>query len=81
MIAHLHCLVNNLFQEVFMTTPNAKIRREARAAGVPLWKIAQRLGISEPTMTRRMRVEMDPAAQEEILQIISVLSVEQKKGV
>ena len=64
-----------------MTTPNAKIRREARAANVPLWKIAQRLGISEPTMTRRMRVEMDPAAQEEILQIISVLSVEQEKGV
>jgi hypothetical protein len=32
-------------------------------------------------MTRRMRVEMDPAAQEEILHLIRVLSDEQEEGV
>ena len=64
-----------------MTEANRRIRREARAANVPLWKIARYLGISEPTMTRRMRVEMDPAAQEEILHLIRVLSDEQEEGV
>ena len=64
-----------------MTEANRRIRREARAANVPLWKIARYLGISEPTMTRRMRVEMDPTAQEEILHVIRVLSDEQEEGV
>ena len=62
-----------------MTRPNAKIRREARAAEVPFWKIARYLGISEPTMTRRMREELDPAAQEQILQVIRLLSDETDK--
>ena len=63
-----------------MTEANRKIRREARAANVPLWKIALHLGISEPTMTRRMRVEMDPAMQEEMLHVIRDLSPEQEEG-
>ena len=37
---------------------NQVIRREARACNVPLWRIAVRLGISEPTMTRRLRTEL-----------------------
>ena len=63
-----------------MTQANNKIRREARAANVPFWKIAKHLGISEPTMTRRMREEMDPAMQEQFLNAIKVLSEEQERG-
>lgn len=63
-----------------MTQANNKIRREARAANVPFWKIAKHLGISEPTMTRRMREEMDPAMQEQFLNVIKVLSEEQERG-
>ena len=63
-----------------MTEANHTIRRAARAANVPFWKIARHLGISEPTMTRWLRVEMDPARQEQILQVIRVLSDEQEKG-
>ena len=37
------------------------IRKEAKAKGVPLWSIAKHLGISEPTMTRKMR---NPSAME-----------------
>ena len=40
-----------------MRQNNQAIRREARACNVPLWRIAVRLGISEPTMTRRLRTE------------------------
>lgn len=63
-----------------MTQANNKIRREARAANVPFWKIAKYLGISEPTMTRRMREEMDPAMQEQFLNAIKVLAEEQERG-
>lgn len=37
------------------------IRKEARSKGVPLWQIAKHLGISEPTMTRKLR---NPSAME-----------------
>ncbi len=40
---------------------NAFVRRQAKAAGVALWQIARYLGVSEPTMTRRLRVELDEA--------------------
>ena len=43
---------------------NQAIRREARACNVPLWRIAVRLGISEPTMTRRLRAEL-PADEQQ----------------
>lgn len=37
---------------------NNDIKLLARGSGVPLWKIAQALGISEPTLTRRLRREL-----------------------
>ena len=38
---------------------NMNLRRTAKAAKVPLWRIAEVLGISEPTMTRKLRRELD----------------------
>ena len=37
---------------------NTEIREEARRWRVPLWEIAQQLGVSESTMTRWMRTEL-----------------------
>lgn len=37
---------------------NIQIRMAAREAHIPLWKIAQMVGISEPTLTRWLRVEL-----------------------
>ncbi len=37
---------------------NERIRREAKAAGVFLWEIAQEIGISEPTLTRWLRAPL-----------------------
>lgn len=55
---------------------NVDIRRDARANGVPFWKISRALSISEPTMTRRLRVEMEPDDKERIRAIIRELAKE-----
>ena len=55
---------------------NRRIKREARASGVALWKIAKRMQISEPTMTRLMREELPEEKQKQILSIIAELSDE-----
>lgn len=37
---------------------NLDIRKETKGAGVPFWKIADYLKVSEPTFTRLMRREL-----------------------
>jgi len=39
---------------------NEKIKLYARGKGIAQWQIADRLGISEPTLTRLFRTPMDP---------------------
>ncbi len=63
-----------------MHQSNQKIRRESRANDVPLWKIAKRLGISEPTMTRRLREELPEQDQQEILSVIADIAREEREG-
>lgn len=55
---------------------NMEIREKAKASGVRLWQIAEKLGISEPTMTRKLRHELPKADKQEILSIIENLSRE-----
>ena len=58
---------------------NNLVRRAAKAAGVPLWRVAKEIGVSEPTMTRRLREELPTAEQDRIIAIIARLSKEVKK--
>lgn len=55
---------------------NQAIRLAARGAGVPLWRVAKEMRISEPTMTRRLRYELPQMEQEKILSIIDRLKQE-----
>ena len=55
---------------------NAEIKAKAKGKGVTLWQIADRLGISEPTMTRKMRHELPEAEQTRILSIIDDIATE-----
>ena len=55
---------------------NNDLRLEARKAGVTLWQIATRLGISEPTMTRKMRTELDEDEKKKVLSIIEEFRAE-----
>lgn len=52
---------------------NNKIRVAARVAGIPFWKIAQKIGISEPTLTRWLRVPLSSERESIILTAIREL--------
>lgn len=55
---------------------NQDIRQEARAANIPLWKIAHALGISEPTITRKLRFELPDEEKIKIFEVIKSLKRE-----
>ena len=59
-----------------MTQANQKIRRTAAAAGVKLWQIANRLGITDSYFSRLLRKELPEKKQAEIMQIIAELEQE-----
>ena len=52
---------------------NLEIRRLAKAEGIPLWKIADFLNVSEPTMTRKLRRELSDKEKREIMGVIGLL--------
>ena len=58
---------------------NIDIRTMASANGVSLWQIADALGISEPTMTRKMRKELPQDQKKRIFEIIASLSKAKKE--
>lgn len=53
---------------------NADIRAEAKEKGVFLYEIAEKMGISEPTMTRKLRRELSEAQKAEFRNIIVELA-------
>ena len=55
---------------------NSEIRQEAKSSGVFLYEVASRLHISEPTMTRLMRNELEATKRCEILAVIAELAAE-----
>lgn len=59
---------------------NRKIRDAARAAKVGLWEVADALGISEPTMTRKLRYELPTNEQEKLLVLIKQISSGRNSG-
>ena len=59
---------------------NSKVRRAARIANVPLWKIAARIGVSEPTISRWLRFPLPIHKEARIMQAIHELSEDQEAG-
>lgn len=55
---------------------NTEIRRTARAAGIPLWRVAAAIGISEPTLTRWLRFPLPADKEHLISETISKLEEE-----
>lgn len=52
---------------------NQRIRLLAKGSGVALWEIARELGISEPTLTRRLRYQLSKEREEEMIAVIQKL--------
>lgn len=53
---------------------NEKVRRAARIANVPLWRVANQAKISEATLTRWLRVPLSAEKEQRLLDAISTLS-------
>ena len=58
---------------------NLSLRQRAKSAGIPLWKIASCIGISEPTITRWLRVPLSCSKEKLILEAISKLEKEAER--
>ena len=59
---------------------NSELRKAARSCGVPLWMLAAELGISEPTMTRRLRQELPTKEREKLLSIVVDIAKRKEAG-
>lgn len=55
---------------------NQKVRKAARMAGVPLWRVALSIGVSEPTLMRWLRVPLPADKESRIMRAISTLEKE-----
>ena len=53
---------------------NESIRQAANDAGVWLWQIAEELGISDTTFSKKLRRELPAGQKETIFEIIEKLS-------
>ncbi len=55
---------------------NKDIRTYAKENNVKLWQIAKAMGISEPTMTRKLRSELPEQDKQTFRRIINELSAQ-----
>ena len=55
---------------------NMEVRRAAKEARVPLWKVAAGVGISEPTLIRWLRFPLPAEKEDRIMAAIAELSGE-----
>ena len=62
-------------------TANQDIRTAAKQNGVRLWEVADRLNVSEPTITRKLRRELPADEKQRIISLIDEISAEKKKEV
>ena len=62
-------------------TANQDIRIAAKQNGVRLWEVADRLNVSEPTITRKLRRELPADEKQRIISLIDEISAEKKKEV
>lgn len=59
-----------------MSTANTDIKAAAKQAGIYLYNVADRLGVSENTLTRRLRRELPEEEKTKIKSIIAALAAE-----
>ncbi len=57
---------------------NKEIRAEAKAVGVRLWEIAERLGMRDDAFSRKLRRELPAEEQGRILAIIDQIAAERE---
>ena len=58
---------------------NTEIRAELKAAKIPYWKIADKLGVHENTIIRRMRKELSEDDRKKFLAAIDTIKTEKRR--
>lgn len=58
---------------------NLTIRDEASRSGVRLWQVAERMGLTEFTLSRKLRHELSDEDQARVLEIIRDLAKEKEE--
>ena len=59
-----------------MAVKNQDIRGAAKKSGIKLWQIAEKLGIWDATLSRKLRKELPQEEKEKIIGIIAELAKE-----
>lgn len=59
-----------------MCQENHEVRKAARVAGVPLWRVALAIGVSEPTLTRWLRIPLPEDKEKRVMAAIAALEQE-----
>lgn len=57
---------------------NKEIRKAARIADVPMWKVAMALGVSEPTIFRWLRTELPEDKKAAMMAAIEKLAADKE---
>lgn len=57
---------------------NSELRAELKTARIPYWKIAEKLGVHENTVVRRMRTELSEADRKAFYAAIAEIKAEKK---
>ena len=60
---------------------NSDVRTAAKSAGVFLYEVAVAMGISEPTMTRKLRFELSDNEKKPIFDAIERIRTEKQKEI
>lgn len=58
---------------------NVAIRERAKAAGVKLWEVAERCGLTDSSLSRKLRRELPEVEQKRLLGIIDQLAAERRE--
>lgn len=59
---------------------NQSIRAAAKNKGVKLYEVAERLGVSQATITRKLYFELPESEQERILSIIDDIAAQKENA-
>lgn len=60
---------------------NADIRTAAKSRGIRLWQIADKLGINDGNLSRKLRKELPQDEKQAIFKIIDTIAMQKEKAV
>ena len=58
-----------------LSTANKQLRKEMQDKHIALWKVADKIGVAESTLCRRMRYELEESDKAEIKKAIEELTM------